>query len=247
MYQQPNANNLEQLSFPVQRATLRSYLTCNYWVYLLYSSCNIVALIYLISAGASFNTSYPNIIYALWFFAGAVNSDTVRKRLNQPDISTPLFRKQMKGVMRWNWYVIIIQCIAVVLVVGVLIGVTRDSFDSEWYVRLSIFVGVGGLIVMIPFIIQVSRHKTMNQVLDEIGGGALATGNGSFTNQAPQPQVQVQPQVGAGYGYGQPQTQPQPSYGQQPAKPYGQPQPQPGYAQQPAKGYDNNFQNGGYR
>ena len=250
MYQQPNANNVPQLPFPEQRKILLSYFTCNYWIYIVYCALNVVCVVNLLSFGSNVRAIAPNFIYAIWFFTGASNNQFVRKGLmTEYNISGARFRNKMKEAMRWHWYLIITQCLAAGLLSAFLIWNSQGTPDFGWNLKLSGIMVGGVLINLIPFFIQVSRHRTINQAIEEIGtgGGGVAADQASFTNQAPQPQVQVQPQAGAGYGYGQQQTQPQPSYGQQPAKPYGQPQPQPGYAQQPAKGYDNNLQNGGYR
>ena len=230
MYQQPNANNVQslELSFPAQRKTILSYLTCNYWIYIIYSSMNIVCLINFISSRAPLNYYTPNSIYALWFFIGATNAKSVFKMLQEPEIRVTILKRSMKEVMRWNWYLIATQCFAAGTLSAILIWASWDTSEFAWNLRLSAMIVTGVLLNLIPFYIQVFRHKTINQALEEIvaGGVGVAADQASFTNQSPGPQVHV----GAGYDYGQPQ-----------AKPAGI------NTQKPAKGYENSFQNAGYR
>ena len=248
MYQQPNANNLEQLSFPDERKVLWSYLTCSYWIFIFYCSASILFLINLLTSGVSFENGFPNLAYAIWFMLGATNAEGTRRFLLKPNISHALFKKRLIEVMRWNWSIIVIQIIVDVVVVLFLIKDTQGTPEFNWALGLSGFIVGGTLIGLIPFIFQISRHKTIKEALDVIRSGCLSTGNASFATQSRQAKGQVLPQAGAGYSYGLPHTQSQPGYFQQQApSQYRQPQLQTGYTQEPAKGYDNNFQNAGYR
>ena len=267
MYQQPN-NNVQQLPYPIQRAKIRGYLVCNYWIYLIYAAIHIVILINLATSGYQQNLFW-NIFFAIYFFLSAIRTKDAQSKLQQPGTAFPVLSKAVKLVMARNYVIVFINIFGLVIALIVLViinwGTSYMGYIFRWWGILFGIDAVG----LIPFFFQISRHKVIMQCLNEIGGtgapGAISADQASFMNQPqggfmPQPSYQ-QPQG----GYVQ---QPQPAYGQQPQQGYPQPQqvyakqpqggfvqqPQPGYAPQPqagyapepAKGFNNNPGNNAY-
>ena len=186
--------NQQQLSCPLQRAAIRGYLNCNFWLYVVFFVLHTISVINLLRLGDHTHI-YPSIGFGIVFLIGAIRSKRTEKQLDEAYVN-PLFKTSVERLMCLNWVLIIINLLGFIFIVVALILISlNDQATGDKYGVWPLTAAVQ-VLVFIPFAFQAARHKVINQSLLELISAehaAAASDQVSFTNEQAQP--------GQGYGF----------------------------------------------
>ena len=160
-------NELQQLPFPDQRAVIKSYLTWNFWLYLIFFVLHIASLVVLIQLGAISKILLNGWLAACFLIAG-IKLRGMEDRLSKQDLTHPSFKKFVEGFMCLNWLIIAINVGGLVYLSVYLFILNNGDDDSANQTWVWPLISASHILAIIPFFYQVSKQKDLNRCLLEI-------------------------------------------------------------------------------
>ena len=173
-----------QLSYPSQRATIKSYLVCNFWLYSVVCVLHLLSVINLIRLGET-SKSALNPWFIGFSLVAAIKSRRVLNQLALPDLGGPSFKKGVRGLMCLNWVAIVINLIGFASILIYLALVNAGDKTSSNQKRVWLIVAIAVVLHLFPFFYQVARHKNLRGCLLELqleSSGALDADQASLTD-----------------------------------------------------------------
>ena len=152
------------LSCPLQRAAIRSYLSHNFWIYLAFSAIHLISVVKSRRLGAT-SQIYTNIGFAACFLIGAIRSKKTEKQLFQPKLSNTEFKKSVEGIMWLNWVIISINLVGFAFMLVLLVFISMSGKAGGQGYGIWPLAAAAQILVLIPFLFQVTKHKALNQDL----------------------------------------------------------------------------------
>ena len=187
--------NDKLLPSSLSRTIVKSYLGCNLCLYISFCVLHIASLINLVRLRA-YSKIYTDILSALFFLIGAILTKRAQNKLDLP----PNLRlnRAVVGLMCLNWVILTLH-VAGLIVIFVYMGIINSSPqdhapDNRF---LALIAGIQ-IVVIIPFVYQVTQHKAMNKSLVEI---VTAGKTGPDSDQASFSKAD-QGEFDPGYGFG---------------------------------------------
>ena len=166
MYQKENKQH--HLPKNQERKTIRSYILCNFWLYLILSLLHSTLFIYLFYLGNTFKSFY-SAFFSICFLIAAVMVKRLASKVNLQKDYSSRFKKTVEGLMSLDWIIIFINFIGFfyVLVFVVLMNKNTEEAATEygWWPLID---GTAHILAITPFICQISKHEDVQDCLAQI-------------------------------------------------------------------------------